>query len=809
MPLPSPPRVDLFSLEGLEPPAGDLGIKPRVAACRAIWTTPLDGEEDAPERRIIHARTLQLHVPVKLHRLGIGAAPGYHKCGSHMEFDWVRDVRVLVWDGSTWREHLRRTDLPQPAIGERLWFDLGGVETAGAIVEIRKCGIDPWWPSWNLASGAFIIEGEPPVTRPLRGERALRYDAVSLDGLPEGITGRHENGEVRYRSNSLEVGFCLRRAGFSYLALDDEANGRTSKNLLWLSPGISFQGLFVHPVGDGPALAPSIRYAVEGETTVRGNTVTYAIRAPSASQSYVIRWEVLPDRLLLNATRTGDKEVRAWESSAWTTALDARASATSALGNITKEGESGIIAPPLFLHAPAYGSLDIRLTDGEALWRSDCFRSANMGVHQIKLGEVATDVGDYILRPGKHSVALELVVRQFGVPLRTDTPPEIARAINRCTLTSLTYRPDTGTLSNNGNSMHCPLSMDTWSGLATRIDGMLPGLSAVNLLRNSIERWLDGGPGYGSGGMLVDGDMHLAEDEYLMSGTASLLGIAEFLEHSGTPDWLGRFGRQLARQISLMRGRDLDDDGLVESRYRLGNSGEYQWSTCFYDVISFGWKCAFSNALLYPALVKLTAVLPRLGHAAMAEGLDEWAVRLRKNYLPAFYNERTGWLAGWRSKDGQLHDYGFLAINAAAIASGLIDNHAAREFMQRLWVEAKRVGMPDPILGIPGSLWPIPDDDLPEIMHGFPFGYYANGGLSTAQSKHIVNAFYRVGMREEADFILRRICAAFADARVFGGAKSGVDARSWDGWPCGYEGLLTDQFGILATAIERYRITPT
>ena len=124
--------------------------------------------------------------------------------------------------------------------------------------------------------------------------------------------------------------------------------------------------------------------------------------------------------------------------------------------------------------------------------------------------------------------------------------------------------------------------------------------------------------------------------------------------------------------------------------------------------------------------------------------------------------------------------------------------------MERLWAEAGRVGMPDPLFWIPSSLWPVPDKDLPEIMHGFPFGYYANGGLSTAHSRHVVNALYRVGMTEEADRLLARICTALGEGLAFGGAGSGLDARSWDGWPCGYEGLLTDQFGILATAMERY-----
>ena len=41
---------------------------------------------------------------------------------------------------------------------------------------------------------------------------------------------------------------------------------------------------------------------------------------------------------------------------------------------------------------------------------------------------------------------------------------------------------------------------------------------------------------------------------------------------------------------------------------------------------------------------------------------------------------------------------------------------------------------------------------------------------------------------------------------VFGGSGSGLDWRYWDGRPCGYEGLLTDQFGILAVALERYGV---
>jgi len=72
--------------------------------------------------------------------------------------------------------------------------------------------------------------------------------------------------------------------------------------------------------------------------------------------------------------------------------------------------------------------------------------------------------------------------------------------------------------------------------------------------------------------------------------------------------------------------------------------------------------------------------------------------------------------------------------------------------------------------------WPIPDEDLSEIQHGFPFGYYGNGGLTTAQTRHVVAAMYRVGMEQEADEVLRRICGSLGSAEVFGEAISGIDA---------------------------------
>jgi hypothetical protein len=112
--------------------------------------------------------------------------------------------------------------------------------------------------------------------------------------------------------------------------------------------------------------------------------------------------------------------------------------------------------------------------------------------------------------------------------------------------------------------------------------------------------------------------------------------------------------------------------------------------------------------------------------------------------------------------------------------------------------------MPDPALGMPGNLWHIPDKDLADITQGYPLGYYQNGGRTHAQARHFVMALYRCGLRREADQLLKRLCVGFAEARVFGGNQSGVDWRYWDDRPCGYEGLLTDQFGVLEAVYARW-----
>jgi len=793
---------DLLTIADYEPPMGDLFTYSRLDTGRAVWTTPLVGEKDVPKKRIVHQRVVRLHGPARLHRLGICRGQGYHKCASRQDLDWVSGVRVLGWKDQGWRVIWQKDHLPQEIPSLVRWIRLPKTVVSGVIIEVRRSGIDGGWTPWNLAMSAFILEGELLAPLAPRNEKLLRTTHVDLGGLPAGITAEQKDGSVFYRTPEFEVGFSLGRPGFSHLGLLIEDRGNAGKNLLSTRPPIFSQGTHLHPVGGVPVVAPSVRCDLEGTTEVKGNEITY--RFTAGSQRYLLKWKVTPQQLVLKAERSAQRVEWAWHSAAWTLGLRNSASPSHVLGRLSEKGEAGGIVLPALLTFPASGSWEVSSSSRTGTARSDCRRSHDLNLLELKVGEEPTPEGLHRLLPGTHRVTFSLTPKRPPSLLRSDAPAVAKRALARTQWTALTFRADTATLSNNGASMHCPICMDTWAAVTRPQGQVLPGLPAVDFLRSSLERWLTGGPGYAAGRLLQDGTSHDADDEYLQTGASALRGLGEYLRFTATPAWYREFKPYILRKLHAARDRDLDGDGLIESLHRTGVSGTKQWSTCWFDVISFGWKDAFANAILYGALLELTQGLRRFGEKEEAESLSKWAGWLRANYRDAFWNEATGWLAGWRCREDKLHDYAFLPVNGAAIAEGLLEPDEGRDILQRLLAEARKVGLPDPSLGLPGNLWHIPDKDLSDIIQGYPLGYYQNGGRTHSQTRHFVMALYRCGLTREADAMLKRLCLGFAEAKVFGGNQSGVDWRYWDDRPCGYEGLLTDQFGVLEAVFWRW-----
>ena len=786
-----------------------------LGTTRAVWRAD----------RTLHVRAFSFPRAARLRRVGLKPVGP----------DWVTAFRVLAWTGTRWRVMRAERGLPRPRKAAPVWYDLGGWETTAVLIEPTECASNGGWTCWTMAADAFVLEGDAPPA-PTELPRDTRLELVECRPARGAIL---LPGEVRFQSRHLQVGFGLSRAGFRYLSVDDEGQSRTGRNLLQLAsifyesgafpPECRTQGLRLHPVG-GPCAVGILDHQVCGTVAVRGRTVTYDIEVPGVGQHYRLRWEVASDRLRLTAERVGDKPLRAWNSSAWHLAFNSTVAAVTNLGRVTRRGEAGLVELPVLLHAPGFGTFRVQAQGRAASWRADSIRPLTTVTSELKLGEAAQPEGDYLLLPGRHKAELEFVVTQHRRPVRRGTPQVVRRALNRCSLTALTYRADTATLTNNGNSVHAICCADNWSALVPGIGRILPNLHARDLLRDTLTRHLNGGTGYAGGWIIENGKRRRWEDEFIMSGTAFLLAVAEYLENGLKPTrtrseiafhppkggarspsalfartddaaWLRLYRPKIAAELRRMRARDLDGDGLVESPRRLGISGQHHWATSWYDVISFGWKDAFANALLYPALVRL--------------GEKQWAAKLRQSFWKAFYNERTGWFGGWRCQADKLHDYAFLFVNGAAVCHGLVDPQPAREIIGRLWDELQRGGLPrrsgqghaggppDYRLGLPGNLWNIPYADLAIPMAE---GIYENKSLTLSQARHFVGALYQVGMTKEGDTLLHAMLESLGNGTAFSGCGTGVDWRRWDGAACGYEGLLTDQLGVLALAMKRYQI---
>jgi len=810
------------------------GVEVRRPRAHAIWTKPLPAEDGAPDRRIIH--TVHGGFPGGARvRVGIRGARAYRKCGSRDETDWIRDVRIHTWDERAWHLAFEARDVPKPpartgreaaaaAPGDPVqWLDADLPECSGVLVEVRRSWIDDWWPSWNLVSRGVVIDGPPVAAAPARPPATPLRATVGIDRLPAGVEARRLGGEIRYRSRVLEVGFRLGRPALSFLSFDPDGLPDVPVDLLrhptlyegdggdWIPNDPLFGQFALGPqlvTPDGLSHIGQFAAVADGNVSVRGATVTYRLDLPGIEAAIDLSWTVLPDGLALEARRRTSRTIRAMESSAWHLGFDCRVSPPSLIGRPTRIGETGQAGPPATLHVPGRGNLAIVGEDDVRL-RFEAARPVMTTSVELKLGELAGDLGDYELRAGEAAGSLRLTVEHGAVPaLSAETPAAVATGIRRAWLSGMTYRLDTAALSNNGASIHVPASLETWGPEAALLGRIDQASIALELVRDTIDRYLDGAPGYGAGATSFhDG---LLQQEYVATDPSVLLGLAHLLTSAPDAAWLTGRSEAVRRVIDRTAALDVDGDGLIESSRRKGITGGGEWSSNLCDNVSFGWKDAYANAILFDALWRLPSGLTGPSWALDRDRLRQWAERLRASYVPTFWNQDSGWVAGWRSADGSLHDAGFLWVNGAAVNAGLLPSDQARSAVERLWEELLAAGFEDFRLGVPLNVRSIARGDMIERFEGMPWGFVmphgfnTNGAASLAGARHFIMALRKVGLEQEADFVLEGIFSALGDGTAFGGCTSGVDLRTWDGTPCGYEGILTDQFGVLIAALDRY-----
>ncbi|HEX5284388.1 MAG TPA: hypothetical protein VFW30_09720 [Bryocella sp.] len=371
-----------------------------------------------------------------------------------------------------------------------------------------------------------------------------------------------------------------------------------------------------------------------------------------------------------------------------------------------------------------------------------------------------------------------------------------------------------GMLANNTASDPCSFVEHMYTELAKYTPPLANGLTAMDLVRESLDRFLHGAlaagmPYYrsfdGSGFGVSDRDTVSADTH-----PSLLIAAGEYVSTTHDTQWLRKNYPALRDWAEAMLATDTNGDGLVKYSAS-GNSNSWipradggtplrpaNW----WDTIGFGYEDAYSNALAYRALGEMTAMASLMKRDGDAARYRKSAAKLKSAYLPAFFDEKTGVIAGWRSEDGKLHDYYFPWVNGAAVVYGLVPKKEGSEIFDHLLAKMNEVGYTDFEHGIPGNLIPISQEDY--LGHA-RFQNYEDGSATAAFAYYTIAALYKLGRVQDGDRILFPMLKSYKAGGYDGRGPNGktYDWQSWNGTPSGYEGFLADCFMTLAAAVER------
>jgi hypothetical protein len=481
--------------------------------------------------------------------------------------------------------------------------------------------------------------------------------------------------------------------------------------------------------------------------------------------------------------------------------IDPHACKATLLGLFDADGS---VKLPALLHLPGRGTLRISCDGGGT----------------VKLGYDATLEGKGFVRvtfPG----ATEKT-RHISYRLEVTTVyPEVAGVENdarfdgfrRNWLNIFQLNPRRRVLSNNAGSDTCAFCYYLYADVARNTPALAGDLKALDMIRQTLEAILHGAKAYGMPGY---GDFpEFSSDTY----PSLLIAAADYVQGAGDGAWLGRNYPTIKSWADNMLATDRDGNGLL--KYVLsGNSGSWPVKLKYrpanwWDTIGFGHEDAYANALAYRALKEMAKLAAAAGQADDQRRYAQAAEHLRKAYFEAFYDPSTGVLAGWRSADGQRHDYYFLWVNGIAIDYGLVPSDRAGAIMDRLLAKMNEVGYTRFDLGLPGNLIPVARKDYVDLNPRFGggtkednsdgFQRYENGGATACYAYFTLAALYDLGRRAEADRMLFPMLGSFAKGGFEGACDNGMtkDWKSWDGACWGYEGFLVDNYYTFLAVLKR------
>jgi len=589
---------------------------------------------------------------------------------------------------------------------------------------------------------------------------------------------------LKRETPSIQVVFDARQPGLSALSIDSLQRGEFGKN----------------PIVEQPA--PPAEYKV----TQSGGWVRYALASDPAHAVWQMR--AAGDVLRLRSVYRAGAAAMTWR-------FNPDLTHATLLGHVTAAGD---IALPAVLHLPGMGSLRVSVQTGLKPGGS------------VALGYVAHR------RPSRFvDVTFPAATQAEGWVEYTLQTAAIYPAVPGVNLSDRRYdgfrrdwldiyqqQAEQHVLANNAASDAVGFTVFLYADMARYTPPLAPGLTAMDLVRDTLDRYLAGFLGYGMTGYQMF-DAKVGREEFphpsLDTYPSLLIAAYDYVDATGDRQWLRAHYKGLRGWAETMTAPNADKSPLLEYA-ESGNSGSWTPRVTvrpanWWDTIGFGHQDAYSNALGYRALRGMAVLADQAGAAGDAARYRARAEALRAAYAPAFVDPATGVVAGWRSRDGQLHNYDFTFVNGIAVRYGLIQGAVARRAMDGIVSEMRKVGYTNFSLGLPGNLIPVRRADYVDLNPhaGGPqredgsdgFQIYENGGATACWAYYTVAALDKLGERGEADRMLMPMLEGFAQQGFSQRAANGQtsDWRDWQGGAHGYEGLLVDNYYTFLAVLDR------
>ena len=284
---------------------------------------------------------------------------------------------------------------------------------------------------------------------------------------------------------------------------------------------------------------------------------------------------------------------------------------------------------------------------------------------------------------------------------------------------------------------------------------------------------------------------------------------------TGISNWNLNFAKKLVpyaiKAADFILAQDTDNDGIFEVKFAgdyIGQPSEYGWQGNWWDNFAFGHKDIFFNYLCHRALRELSQLLRKLGMNKEAEKYENHLAKFDANFLDTFYNPETELMAGWISRNGKVHDYGFTFAVSMGINEGLIPKDLGKKMIKKLLKIMDKECYGDLRFGIPGNVMPIGETDTTCWPCMTDWGRYENGGLNGMNGYHFLTAMYNVGLNKEADDILFAILNTYEKDMTHSGLMPGycqsIDWRTPQGVPCGYNYLADNYYFLLSVYTGKY-----